>query len=280
MLVLERSENSLVSVIIPTRDSSRTLPICLRSVRGQRDLDVEIVVVDQESRDVSRMIAHEYGASVINIHRTDIYIPPSQSRNVGFSKSSGDYVLHLDSDMELSSPNLLSACVLACKAADAVVIPEVDVGKGFWAKCKGLERQCHLGRTILESPRFFRRETFQAVSGYNTSITSGEDWELTDRLVEQGSIIGRVAPVIRHHLGELSLEGQLMKKFNYGKTMIDYARHAKGQMNRRLGMYVGAYAYNFKTLGLYIYPVLLMRSIEAIGLFAGMAFSKLMGESS
>jgi len=241
---------------------------------------VEVVVVDQESRDATRTIAQKYGASVIDIHRTAIYVPPSQSRNVGFSKSNGDYVLHLDSDMELSSPNLLSSCVSACKEADVVVIPEIDIGKGFWAKCKSMERQCHFGRTILESPRFFRRDTFQAVSGYNTNITSGEDWELTDRLVEQGAIIGRVAPVIRHHLGELSLEGQFMKKFGYGKKMIHYTRDAKGRMNRRIRMYVGAYADNVKTLGLYIYPVLLMRSIEAVGLFTGMAFSKLTGESN
>src|SRR2546427_2291681 len=117
---MERFENNLVSVIIPTRDSSRTLPICLSSVRSQRDLNVEIVVVDQESRDITRKIAHEYGASVIDIKRTDTYIPPSRSRNVGFSKSSGNYVLHLDSDMELASPNLLSACVSVCKLADAV----------------------------------------------------------------------------------------------------------------------------------------------------------------
>jgi arabinofuranan 3-O-arabinosyltransferase len=236
------------------------------------------VVVDQESRDTTRKIAHAYGASVIDIKRTDIYIPPSQSRNVGFSKSGGKYVLHLDSDMELSSPNLLSTCVSVCKLADAVIIPEIDVGNGFWAKCKRMERQCHFGRTMLESPRFFRRDIFQAVSGYNTDITSGEDWDLTDRLVERRAVIDRVAPVIRHHLGELSLESQLMKKFSYGKTMLHYVSRNNGQISRRLSTYVGAYKSNVKTLGLYIYPVLLLRSIEAMGIFAGMALSKVTGD--
>src|SRR5207245_4335741 len=194
---MEKFEHHLVSVIIPTRDSSRTLPTCLSSLRTQRDLNVEIVVVDQESRDTTRRIACEYGASVIDTKRTDIYIPPSQSRNVGFSKCSGNYVLHLDSDMELSSPNLLSSCVLACKLADAVVIPEVDVGKGFWAKCKRMERQCHIGRAMVESTRFLKRDMFRAVSGYNSNITSGEDWELTDRLLQRGAVIGRVA----HEIG-------------------------------------------------------------------------------
>ncbi len=149
-----QSERTLVSVVVPTRDSSRTLATCLESLRHQNDLGIEIVVVDQESKDGTRMIANDYGAIVIDVKRTATYAPPSRSRNVGFSKSRGNYVLHIDSDMELSSPDLLSSCVSACGSAHAVIIPEIDVGTGFWAECKTLERQSHLGKTLLERPQY------------------------------------------------------------------------------------------------------------------------------
>jgi hypothetical protein len=180
--------------------------------------------------------------------------------------------------MELSSPDLLRLCIDACIGADAVIIPEIDVGIGFWAKCKTMERQCHLGRTLLESPRFFKRNILERISGYDPNVSSGEDWDLTDRLVRRGALIARAPYSLKHHLGRFSLENQLMKKFTYGRTMLHYASHADGQMSRRLSIYASAYAENVKSLRYYIYPILLMRTIEAIGLFAGMALSKTTGE--
>jgi len=114
-MTLVQSERNLVSVIVPTRDSSRTIATCLESLGRQRDVEIDIVIVDQESNDGTSMIAHDYGATVVNVKRTATYAPPSRSRNVGFSKSRGNYVLHIDSDMELSSPELLSSCVSACR---------------------------------------------------------------------------------------------------------------------------------------------------------------------
>jgi len=274
----EESEENLVSVIVPTRDSSRTLATCLESLRCQRGVEIEILIVDQESRDGTRAIARKFDATVIDIRRTTIYSPPSRSRNIGFDRSRGRYVLHIDSDMELSSSDLLSTCISACGPAEAVIIPEVDIGTGFWAECKCMERQCHLGRTWLESPRFFKREIFQALSGYDPAITSGEDWELTDRLLERGAIMARIPLKIKHHLGALSMKTQFMKKFSYGKTMLPYARRQNGRMSRRFSGYIGAYTTNLKSLGFYVYPILLMRSIEFMGLFAGMTLSRVTSE--
>jgi hypothetical protein len=180
--------------------------------------------------------------------------------------------------MELSNPNLLLACIDACIESDAVIIPEVDVGIGFWAKCKTMERQCHFGRNWLESPRFFKRNTLEKISGYDPNVSSGEDWDLTDRLIQRGALIARAPYSLKHHIGRFSLQNQLMKKFTYGKTMLHYTSHADGQMSRRLSIYAGAYTENIKSLRYYLYPILLMRSIEAIALFAGMALSKTTGE--
>ena len=42
---------TLVSFVVPTKNSARTLEMCLESLRGQTHSDVEVVVVDNSSSD-------------------------------------------------------------------------------------------------------------------------------------------------------------------------------------------------------------------------------------
>ncbi len=52
----------LVSVVIPTRNSERTLKECLRSVNAQSYPNVEIIVVDSASNDKTAEIASRASA--------------------------------------------------------------------------------------------------------------------------------------------------------------------------------------------------------------------------
>ena len=55
----------LVSVIIPTKNSTRTIEICLQSIKKQSYPKIEITVVDNYSRDKTKEIAQKY-AKVYN----------------------------------------------------------------------------------------------------------------------------------------------------------------------------------------------------------------------
>lgn len=50
-------KNPLVSVIIPTQNSFKTLEKCLKSVKNQSYKNVEIIVVDNNSTDNTKEIA-------------------------------------------------------------------------------------------------------------------------------------------------------------------------------------------------------------------------------
>ena len=95
----------LVSIIIPTKNSSSTLETVLKSVRRQTYPNIEIIVVDNYSKDDTVLIVKKYGAR--------LYMKgPERSvqRNYGANKTTGKYLVFLDSDIELSS-NVIAECV-------------------------------------------------------------------------------------------------------------------------------------------------------------------------
>ena len=79
----------------------------------------------------------------------------SQARNIAADKASGNLILSLDSDMEFT-PRVVEECINKVTAGyDAVIIPEVSVGFGFWAKCKALEKSCYIGAREFSCARLF-----------------------------------------------------------------------------------------------------------------------------
>jgi glycosyltransferase involved in cell wall biosynthesis len=220
---------AIVSVVVPTLDSSRSLERCLASLDRQTGVDVDVVIVDQESRDATREVARAAGARVVALQRPVVYKPPTHSRNVGAKLARGRYLLHLDADMELP-PGALEACVKECEqgAYVALVLHEIDRGSGFWAQSKALERRCYWGSEELEGARFVRADAFWAAGGYDERLGSGEDWDVHRRYLRIGRVGESPVPLI-HHLGRLTLTGQLKKKFAYGRSARPFLE--KGNAN-------------------------------------------------
>lgn len=195
---------------------------------------IEVIVVDQESRDSTLDICRNYGVKVITLPKTTFYTPPTKSRNEGAKNAKGKYILHLDSDMELTQ-GLLKECVyrLERSNAGAVVIHEIDVADGFWGKCKALERKCYVGDSSLEGARFVKKEIFDDVGGYDEALSFGEDWDIHKRYTDITKI-QCVKLAINHHSGHISFLEQVKKKTAYGKTanrfLKKYPRESRKQL--------------------------------------------------
>lgn len=208
----------LVSVIVPTRNSAQFLEACLESVIQQSYRPLELIVVDRNSTDQTLEIAKRYTDKIYNKEPER-----STQRNYGAQKSSGKYVLFLDSDMQLA-PEVLSACVE--KFAEnpdlkGIIIPEESFGEGFWAQCKRLERSFYVGVDWIEAARFFERRVFDEVGGYDETLVSGEDWDLSQRVAKRGRL-GRVSEYIHHDEGRLHLFKTLRKKSYYAHKFTRY----------------------------------------------------------
>lgn len=214
------TNHPLVSIIIPTRNSIRTIQIALESIKKQTYSNIEIIVVDQKSTDGTQEIAQKYSNKVISTQGDKFYSAPPVSRNLGAKASKGKYLLHMDSDMELT-PHVIQECVNTLEENPnllALKIHERDIGEGFWSKAKILERKCYIGYDAIEAARFMRRNIFDRLGGYDENLRSSEDWDMSKRIQKEGEI-GSISAFINHHLGNLSYASQVKKKFNYGKTL-------------------------------------------------------------
>jgi tetratricopeptide (TPR) repeat protein len=86
------AEGLTLSLCMIVKDEEEMLPRCLAAVRDAVD---EIVVVDTGSKDRTREIALEFGATLIDFEWTGSF---SDARNVSFDAATGDWLMFLDAD--------------------------------------------------------------------------------------------------------------------------------------------------------------------------------------
>lgn len=102
-----------VSVIIPVYNAERYLDACVMSILQQKDVSVEIILVDDGSTDSSPVICNRYADEYGNISVVHI-INSGQSvaRNTGLKMAKGRYVTFTDNDDKML-PSMLSKMVSA-----------------------------------------------------------------------------------------------------------------------------------------------------------------------
>ncbi len=217
----------LISIVIPTKNSARTLRLCLESVYSQTFRDFEVIMVDAFSDDGTREIAREYG---VRFMRSRASLPGA--RNLGFSRAKGDVFVSIDSDMVLE-PAVMGDIAARIKEFDVLIIPEIGYGDDFISRCKDLEKRCYIGDPVIEAARAFRREAFLGAAGYDPALHFGEDWDLHQR-VSAGKRIGRVPSRIMHNTVGVSMVSDLKKAYLYGRTSHRYFAKKPPQASRWL----------------------------------------------
>jgi len=219
----------LVSVIVPTKNSKLFIESCLKSIQGQTYQNIEIILIDNFSTDDTKEIAGKFTKQIFEKGPER-----STQRNFGVSQASGKYVAIIDSDMELS-PSVIEECVNKIERDSSlvgIVIPEESFGIGFWAQCKKLEKSFYNGVSWIEAARFFPKEAYKKVGGYDEEMVSGEDWDLSQRIQKFGQI-GRIGSLIHHNEGKISLFRTIRKKYYYAQKYSKYLAKNKSTLNSR-----------------------------------------------
>jgi len=121
-----------VSVIVPVRDTLPWLAACIDGLRAQTGLRVEILVIDDGSRDGSgawlRAAVDAPGPQPLRLLTLPEAVGQAAARNIGLDAARGRWAAFLDGDDMLAGPEALARWVARADAAGAdLALAQFDV---------------------------------------------------------------------------------------------------------------------------------------------------------
>ena len=185
-----------VGVVVPCKDEVATIERCLLALRAQNPPPARIVVVDNGSTDGSLQVARELADEVLLVPGITI----SAMRNLG-ARALGpvDVVAFVDADCEVA-PGWVAAALDALDGVDgrggradlagwrSAAAPDATWVAGRWAAVEA--RQRHGESYVWSQHLAIRAELFDKLEGFDETLPTGEDVDLSRRVVETG---GRIA---------------------------------------------------------------------------------------
>ena len=108
-----------ISVIIPSFNAAKWLPVAVASVRAQTRPADEIVIVDDGSTDGTRELCRTFGETVRYVARENGGL--AAARNTGVAATSGEWMLFLDAD-DVLVPDALASLSRTAERSSAGVV--------------------------------------------------------------------------------------------------------------------------------------------------------------
>jgi glycosyltransferase involved in cell wall biosynthesis len=87
-----------VSVILPTYNCARYLPVSIESVLSQGRADLELLVIDDGSTDDTKEIIRRYQSRPEIIYIYQVHAGLAAARNTGLKNARGEYITFIDAD--------------------------------------------------------------------------------------------------------------------------------------------------------------------------------------
>jgi len=151
-----------VSIIIPNYNNSEYLAGCINSVRAQTFQDIEIIVVDDCSKDDSQKVIKKLVAidRRIVFHKMAKNSGVGMARNAGIAIARGEFVMFLDSD-DLLCPTAVDGLMMVQNgtSADMVVGNYTRVAEDF-----------HIPNDAAYMPPTFAFEGFEELNDFVQKI--------------------------------------------------------------------------------------------------------------
>jgi glycosyltransferase involved in cell wall biosynthesis len=113
------SDQCEISVVIPTRNRRRLLTHALASVLDQRDVEFEVIVIDEGSTDDTTVMVAAMADPRVRLIRHERPHGKSTARNRGIAEARGEWVAFLDDD-DLWAPDKLRRQLDALRATGRV----------------------------------------------------------------------------------------------------------------------------------------------------------------
>ncbi|WP_292155451.1 glycosyltransferase family 2 protein [Mesorhizobium sp.] len=116
-----------VSFVIAAYNAEATLDRAIASALAQRDVTIEVVVVDDQSRDRTLDVARAYPEDIVKAVALPANRGPGGARNAGLDLARGRWVAVLDSDDAVLPGRLAAMIARAEKAGAQIAVDNVQV---------------------------------------------------------------------------------------------------------------------------------------------------------
>lgn len=114
--------NDLVSIIVPVYNAEKSIGFCLNSIASQTYQDIEIIIINDGSKDSSLEICKNYAeiderVKIIDIPNGGV----SNARNIGIENAKGAFIQFVDSD-DVIAPEMTKKMVEQIKTYEADIV--------------------------------------------------------------------------------------------------------------------------------------------------------------
>ena len=202
--------NPLVSIIVPAYNRADHIVACIESVCKQTYRPIELIIVDDGSTDDTLAVCESHKSANHDSHFRMIVLSQSNNgapaaRNNGFRKSSGEYIIFLDSDDTLL-PHKVEAEVKVLEDngydyvySDALIIRSgINTGEHLCRPLSGDTRDYFLysWQTMCAT---YKKDFLEEMGPWNELLSINQDWEFCIRAVLKSRNCGFIAQVHQHY---------------------------------------------------------------------------------
>lgn len=218
-----------ISVVVCSRNGSRTIGECLGGLRRLDYPDYEVIVVDDGSADETGAIARAHGVKTLNGGGAGL----SAARNAGLAEATGDIVAYLDDDASPEPHWLRHLAMTFARTSHAVVggpnRPPVGLPgtAGEIAECLAAApgTPTHVMLTDDEAEHVpgcnmaFRRAALESIGGFDARFrVAGDDVDVGWRIQAAGGTIGFSPTAVVWHRRRGTLREYWKQQVGYGKS--------------------------------------------------------------
>ncbi|MGE8147410.1 glycosyltransferase [Pseudomonas frederiksbergensis] len=197
-----------ISIVIPMFNEARHIGRTLLSAQkaaDAADLECELIVVDNGSDDHGPQVARQFGAQVLVL--PDLLI--GALRNRGAAVATGEWLAFVDADVEMPENWLSLLFELESRAqADVFGLDLHTPAQAPWyadawqrRTLRPTSHTLHSVQWLPTSNLLMRRTWFEQIGGFDETLRTGEDKDLTMRLRAAGARLLAVNQSVALHWG-------------------------------------------------------------------------------
>ncbi|WP_298262434.1 glycosyltransferase family 2 protein [uncultured Lutibacter sp.] len=204
------NHNPLISIVIPTYNSAKTITQTLESILFQTYVNIEVIVVDSLSSDATCELVNEFKlthSNIILISEKDKGVYDAMNKGIKLAK--GDFLYFMGSDDVFYNKNTLANIFVVDNIKYDVIYGNVEFkfSKKIYSGESSLVKLINQQISICHQAIFYSKKTFKLVGNYNLKYFIHADYDFNIRCFQNRELKIKYIEIIVAIFNETGLSG-------------------------------------------------------------------------